>query len=276
MLALLRSLWAFVLTFFGRKVLPARAAEEPPPLPRTEDPEPRPVVLPSNATAEKEQGLVPTKPDVRLTTAFSDQFFLDGVRMAHDLSGGKLSLTDFMSVWSYESGMDLRARNPKDTSQNAVAVGLFQWTHAGGAPADLDAWRLGTSDVEQLEAARVYYARHAPYTSIGHIYQATFRPATIATRGTSPDTPVATKGAGENYEDNWSLDYNRDGVITVQDLTDTAVAATKRMGSRWDEFVARTRWAEATLGLGPSIGIGVAGVAIMLIVAVAAYAYVKA
>jgi hypothetical protein len=269
----LRMLWAMLLRLFGQ-----HPALESPGLPGLAGEGATGATGIAGATETEtaaEPPPMPTKPEVRLTAEFSDDFFLQGVQFAHDQSAGKLSLTDFASVWAYESGLHLRARNPPESSgEPPVAVGLFQWTHDGGAPQDLDAWRLETSDVDQLDAAIRYYHPHAPYVSIGHIYQATFRPATIATRGSAPGTPVSIKGAGENYEQNWTLDYDRDGVITVQDLTDTAKAATEHMGARWGEFVARTRWAEQTLNLGPASGAAwVAGAAITGIVVAAAVAW---
>jgi hypothetical protein len=99
-----------------------------------------------------------------------------------------------------------------------------------------------------------------PYDSIGRIYQTTFLPATLR-KGSSPDLVLAEYGGVYSwaYDANASLDSNHDGRITVSDLESTAKNATKRLGNRWPELVARTRWAEETLGMGLPIAALITG-----------------
>lgn len=268
----LRVLWDFLLRVFGLRTLPASTeaeaggtSVEAPTAPLTLD-----------APAVREDNRRVDKPDIVLTKAYSDAFFLNGVRMASRL--GSARFDEYLAVWDNESGIHA---NPNPGVANPPAVGLIQWTTHPWSPPDghstPDEFRQNYDVTDQLVYAEHYYAPHAPYESRGDIYGVTYLPARVAARGRSPGTVLATAEEDPGlYNPNKTLDVNGDGAITIQDLIDVATRTTAR-DPRWPEFVARTRWAEQELGIaGPGLLTVGTVVAIVGIVGVAAYAYVKA
>ena len=279
-LALLRSLVAFVRALLKPYGYLPQVRDTAPTIPEP-DPEaptvPKIVVATPAIPPPPMRPPMPTRPEVVYTKDLDDDFFLEGVKMASELGG---RFVDFLKVMANESGVKAQARNPYDTSQPAVAVGLIQFTHAamGG---DLDYFRLHHNATEQLPFVKQYYRQMggAPYDSVGRIYQTTFLPATLKL-GSDPGLVLAARGGPYSwaYDANTGLDVDRNGEITVSDLEAVADRAAKGLGARWSELVLRATWAEETLGLGGVSGgtvAAIAGVGAVIAVGVA-LSYLKA
>jgi hypothetical protein len=135
-----------------------------------------------------------------------------------------------------ESSVMPSAQNPR-----GKATGLIQFMPATltglGWTQGPDAFRSLTAD-DQLPFVERFYRPHiGQLTSPGRLYQATFLPATLM--GTDETSVIAAPG-GPNanaYRDNTLLDTNRDGAITVSDLTARIDAV--RQGPRWAALTAR-------------------------------------
>lgn len=143
---------------------------------------------------------------------------------------------DLLGVMESESSVMPSAQNPR-----GKAIGLIQFmpdTLMGlGWTQGPDVFRSLTAD-EQLPFVERFYRPHiGKLTSPGRLYQATFLPATLP--GTDESSVIAAPG-GPNpgaYRDNILLDTNRDGAITVSDLTARVDAV--RQGLRWTALTAR-------------------------------------
>lgn len=144
---------------------------------------------------------------------------------------------DLLGVMESESGVKPSAQNP-----NGKATGLIQFmpdTLAGLG------WRGGPDEFktlgaeQQLSFVEKYFSPHISQglTSAGRLYQATFLPATLP--GSEESTVIAAP-EGPNasaYKANQLLDTNRDGKITVRDLT--ARIDLVRRGARWEALSGR-------------------------------------
>jgi hypothetical protein len=140
------------------------------------------------------------------------------------------------AVMSIESGFRPEIQNVwciqnKDPSGNTCAAGLVQFM-----PATLRNWGLtpaqvrAMSDVAQLALVERFYAwAKGRLTSPGRVYMATFMPAFMDrdpsfVLGREGD-PSLVEGIGLSYEkiytQNAGLDRNKDGEITVADVTQT-------------------------------------------------------
>ena len=175
---------------------------------------------------------------IKYTADWTDDDIADFVAFCHEVEAEPL---DVAGCWNSESGLSSTARNPRDTSRRAVAVGLFQLT-AAATRDDLDAI-LREPIRRQLARARAYYRPHrGRLVSPGAVYLATFLPALMA-HASDPDfvTCAADGPLAWAYRDNKVLDVDRDGKITVADLTAKIRAA--QTGVRWSEFADRVRLA---------------------------------
>lgn len=125
------------------------------------------------------------------------------------------------------------------------AVGVIQFM-----PATLRGlgWNRGheafkhLSFTQQLPYVVAYYTPWqkdgAPWDSAGRLYQATFLPATLRKLKAPSDVLAARHGfLGWAYEANATFDADRDGRITIQELTDAIFRACK--GARWTEILGR-------------------------------------
>ncbi len=113
------------------------------------------------------------------------------------------------------------------------AAGLNQITKAGAAAlgvktADAQAYldHLVTLSVAQqipiVERSIAAGLRGAGVTNppnVGVLYAVNFLPQRVRDRGTSPDTVLTVRGEGY-YDGNSGLDFNKDGKITIADLSD--------------------------------------------------------
>jgi hypothetical protein len=145
---------------------------------------------------------------------------------------------DLLAVMMSESNV-----SPTAQHTGSKATGLIQFMPATlkglGWTAGPDAFRQ-VSAVDQLDYVERYYRPYAKYGlgSAGRLYQATFLPATMPS-GSDPGTVVCGKDGpyASAYAANTGLDMDRDGTISVGDLT--ARTAAKRKGARWDALMAR-------------------------------------
>jgi hypothetical protein len=144
---------------------------------------------------------------------------------------------DLLGVMESESSVQPSAQNPKGN-----ATGLVQFMP--DTLKDLG-WTAGPDEFKGLTAERQlpfverYFAPHVSegLTSAGRLYQATFLPATLP--GSNESTVIAAPG-GPNagaYRANQVLDTNKDGRITVSDLT--ARIDQVRQGGRWAALMQR-------------------------------------
>lgn len=169
------------------------------------------------------------------TSDWSDDDVAEFVQVARDVGAAPL---DLAGCWMSESNLRTAARNPGDVTKPALAVGLFQLTHAALGPVDLDAIRRETVS-RQLKRARVYYSPHkGRLVSPGACYLATYLPALMAHAG---DPTFVLCSA--TMHDTWytpnklAFDPEGKGYITVSDLTRRIRRVTN--GPRWEEFAAR-------------------------------------
>jgi hypothetical protein len=144
---------------------------------------------------------------------------------------------DLLGVMESESGVKPSAQNPR-----GKATGLIQFM-----PDTLTGlgWRNGPDEFqilsaeEQLPFIEKYFAPHVSQGlgSAGRLYQTTFLPATFS--GSQESTVIAApEGPNSSaYKANPLLDSNRDGKITVSDLT--ARIDSVRRGTRWEALLRR-------------------------------------
>ncbi len=134
---------------------------------------------------------------------------LDGVGQSLGLNPSYIG-----AVMSLESGFRPDAVNP-----SGGASGLIQFMPATAKllGTTVEALRAMTA-IQQLDYVRAYYIRagHAIRPGVaGDYYMATFLPAFV---GKPPGTVLAVKG-NPIYDQNAGLDGDRDGVLTVGDVT---------------------------------------------------------
>ncbi len=171
-----------------------------------------------------------------LTADLSDGFFESLRGMARRLRCHPVHL---LLAWYSESGVKSSALNPHGSAaginqlmpSNLAAVG---WQGTPQAYSQLSA-------EAQLPYVERFYLPHAGLglDSVGRIYQFNFLPAT-ARSGQGPDTVLAERGGinGDAYESNHAyLDMDRDGRITIGDLTNRALS--HRQEPRWKEIEGR-------------------------------------
>ncbi len=147
--------------------------------------------------------------DVRSLSKTSPGFREELVRMA-----GRLSLDPSLiaAVMSRESGFNPSARNP-----HTQATGLIQFmpATARGLGTSVEALFL-MSATKQLEFVERYYRPFAGrLRAPGDYYMAVFMPAHV---GDPPETILFTKPE-IGYAQNAGLDLDKDGTITVGDVT---------------------------------------------------------
>jgi hypothetical protein len=168
------------------------------------------------------------------TDDWSDDDVGELVAMAARLQARPL---DLARCWMSESGLRTTAHNP-----NGDAAGLFQAMPATlkglGFPGDHSAFRA-LSVRQQLHCAEKYYAPHRGLlVSPGAVYLSTFLPALMSHAGEGAFVLCGRFGPHQVwYQANSGLDANKDGWITVNDLT--ARIALVTTGARWTEFARR-------------------------------------
>lgn len=143
---------------------------------------------------------------------------------------------DLLAVMEGESNVQPWAQHRK-----SKATGLIQF-----APQTLTGlgWTEGPDAFRQLSAEqqlpfveRFYRPHTGMLGSAGRLYQAAYLPATLP--NSTEDTVIAAPGGphADAYRDNPALDTNRDGQVTVSDLTARAQAV--RGGARWEALMLR-------------------------------------
>jgi hypothetical protein len=100
-----------------------------------------------------------------------------------------------------------------------------------------DAFKLLSAEQQLPYVERFYRPYVGNLTSPGRLYQATFLPATLP--GTDESSIIAAPNGPHADAFRWNpmLDTNRDGVITVGDLT--ARISNVQQGQRWEALVSR-------------------------------------
>jgi hypothetical protein len=143
---------------------------------------------------------------------------------------------DLLGVMESESGVQ-----PWSQNANGKATGLIQFMpeilKGLGWSAGPDAFKLLNAE-QQLPYVESFYRPYiGKLSSPGRLYQATFLPATLT--GTDETSIIAAPNGphADAFHWNQTLDTNRDGVITVGDLT--ARINNVRQGQRWAALVSR-------------------------------------
>jgi peptidoglycan hydrolase-like protein with peptidoglycan-binding domain len=185
---------------------------------------------------------VPSSPSSRRSGAtdasdLSDAFFV-AVKSVSAAIGA--TPEDLLGVMMSESGVNPWAQNP-----HGKATGLIQFMPkilvGMGWTAGPDAFKALTAEA-QMPYVQRYFAPWKKYGlgSAGRLYQATFLPGTL--RNGSAETTVICGVNGPlawAYKANPGLDMDKDGRITVGDLT--ARVASVQRGPRWNAILARLR-----------------------------------
>jgi hypothetical protein len=175
----------------------------------------------------------PPPPTPKGTVGLSDGFFRELKAISSRL---QCDPEDLLAVMLSESDVNPAAQNP-----HGKATGLIQFMPATlrglGWTAGPDEFRKLTAD-EQLPYVERYYRPHTGrLTSSGRLYQATFMPATLKNSDESTVLAGANGPRTQAYTQNKGLDINKDGVITVSDLTARINKVKQR--PRWKELAAR-------------------------------------
>lgn len=212
-----------------------------------------------NAPAEPEED---TKPEVVATKDLSDSFFSALAEMGRAQGWDPALL---LQVMSHESGIKADAYNP-----GGPAFGLIQFFGKGYS------YVRNLSAEQQVPLIAAYYHPHAPYANAGQVYGQNFLPARMLSRGRDPSTILAEQGEAF-YDKNPSLDFNKDGKITIEDLQNVAEHAAQSLGARYSEAYDRLRWAQKQLGVSVvgKVGSTVSLIALWIISATALYYWRK-
>lgn len=208
-----------------------------------------------NAPAEQEQD---AKPEVRYTSDLSDAFF-SGLAEMGRAQGWDPAL--LLQVMSHESGIRADAYNP-----SGPAYGLIQFFGKGYS------YVKNLSAEQQVPLIAAYYHSHAPYANAGQVYGQNYLPARMVERGRDPSTVLSEAGEAF-YDQNTSLDFNKDGKITIEDLQNVAEHAAQSLGARYTEAYARLRYAQTQLGVNIAGKVGSTVSLVALWVASAAMLY---
>lgn len=177
-----------------------------------------------------------------MTTALQrlgDDFFPAFVAMCDRL---ECQPTDLLAVASNESGLDPAAHN-----KNGNASGLWQlmpstakglgWNMASDP--QLAIFRALPACAQLPWWEKYFGSYRGKLVSVGACYTATFLPALVGHAGDPSYVLCALGGQlAWAYKANPGFDTTRKGAILVQDLTNAAIAATRRLGSQWDDVVA--------------------------------------
>lgn len=141
------------------------------------------------------------------------------------------------TIMSLESGLDPSIRNVwcmqnKDCAPSCCATGLIQFMPSTARALGTTTDELALmSDYEQLVYVEKFYRPYAErLTSVGDVYMATFLPALV---GEPPETVLGRQGDpavlpgtslsyAKIYEQNAGFDRDKDGVITIGDVTSSA------------------------------------------------------
>jgi peptidoglycan hydrolase-like protein with peptidoglycan-binding domain len=189
------------------------------------------------------------------TSDLSDAFFAELRAVSARLGANP---KDLLGVMMSESGIRASAEN-----RYSHAVGLIQFM-----PQTLVGlgWKQGYAAFKQLSAEQQlpYVERYFnPYkgynlNSAGRLYQATFLPATLKL-GAASETIIAEQDGQYDwaYAANKALDVNKDGRITIADLTAAVNRASR--GPRWEEALARLEGRETPGGAQSGTGTGTVG-----------------
>lgn len=127
------------------------------------------------------------------------------------------------AVMLNESGLHSSATN------SIGCVGLIQWC----SPPRSDMASLSPAD--QMPYVLQYFSGWTPpggWSSRGQLYQATYVPATIQLKGSSPTTVITQRGDGL-YDGNETLDPDGKGWITVGDLDRVLGATVAAHPQKW-------------------------------------------
>ncbi len=175
----------------------------------------------------------PPAPTPKGTSTLSDAFFRELKVICQRL---QCDPEDLLAVMVSESDVNPAAQNPR-----GKATGLIQFM-----PNTLRGlgWTSGPDEFAKLTAEQQlpYVERYyRPYigrlTSSGRLYQATFMPATLKNSDESTVLAGANGPRYKAYAQNKGLDINKDGVITVSDLTARINKVRER--SRWKDLAAQ-------------------------------------
>lgn len=156
---------------------------------------------------------------------WTDDDFRQFAAMAQRL---KMNPADLLIVLYSESSLQPWARNPRDTSKPAIAIGLNQIirsTAHGLGLSDAQWQAMLTMSVHQQLPIVERYFRSLAWVAKGHgfdsaaqVYEANFAPGYLF-KGSDPGTILYTKGKdGASYELNKGFDSAGKGYITLGDL----------------------------------------------------------
>lgn len=155
-----------------------------------------------------------------------------------------------MQAFWHESGL-----NPAAYNANGGASGINQlmpdFLKSSG-------WKLSPAEYRKLSAEdQLPYVEnflrpwaHLGLTSPGMVYALNYLPGRVAQRGTTPETVLTQRGdvdyhklgkAFSYYDGNESLDFDKDGRITIGDLQNVALASWAKGGRVTAELECRVR-----------------------------------
>lgn len=152
------------------------------------------------------------------TPDWTDEDFVELEAIANRLG---MNPADLLLVLTSESGLKPYAHN--DSPSQNFAVGLNQIT--AGANLMDEATRLsmlGWTVAQQLPWVEKTFQKNpysGPWSSAGVIYASNFLPGRLVARGGGSDVVLA-ENPEAYYTQNKGLDFNGDGKITNQDLSD--------------------------------------------------------
>lgn len=141
----------------------------------------------------------------------------------------------FAAVMMAESSMNPSAKNP------AGYRGLIQFSKdnlrsLGLSNAEIENFTKRTPAQQMPFVARYFLPKRPPggWINRSQLYQATYLPATIRSKGSAPGAVLARRGDGTGfYEGNTIFDFDKKGFITVGDLEHRLQNVTSNRSVKW-------------------------------------------
>jgi hypothetical protein len=152
-------------------------------------------------------------PQVSKVLNSDDQFMKEVQRVSDKF---QIDPADLLAVMYRESGLDPRAENPKNG-----ATGLIQFTRSTAKWLGTSTGALKTmSRTQQMKYVEKYFdtMKLPQGSNRGEIYSYVFLPGIAKKKGAFL-AAANDPNTAEYYKNNIGLDINRDGIITIDDLT---------------------------------------------------------
>lgn len=171
-----------------------------------------------------------------------------------------MNSADLLLVLESESGLNPAAAY-RDKDGFPIATGLNQLTRVSNAVTGLTEEQrqalvsqpvsVQIPIVERFFQNIQWTKERRGYPNAATIYSINFAPGRLLSRGNRPETVLYSKADGVNYELNKGLDVDKNGTITVKDLSDHLAKVSKRVS--YKGALAALRLATEQPALSPNV-----------------------